>query len=102
MALAVRDATSGDYAAFVRLFPALGVPDPLLTTSQFETQMLPRAIVAEEGDTLGYAHWRFYGPTAHVAHVVVEGDARLADALLATGAKLTFELLRMGAPLDRT
>ncbi len=77
MSVSVRDATSADYTAFTRLFPALGVPDPLLTPAQFEAQMLPCTVVADdERDTVAYAHWRFYGPTAHVVHVVVDERAR--------------------------
>jgi GNAT superfamily N-acetyltransferase len=77
MSLTVRDATTADYGVFARLFPALGVPDPLLTTAQFEERMLPNMLIAEEvSDAVAYAHWRVYGRTAHVVHVVVDARAR--------------------------
>ena len=77
MNLLARDATTADYELFARLFPALEVPDPVLTTAQFEEHMLPNVVVAEDGQQpLGYAHWRFYGATVHVVHVVVEANAR--------------------------
>jgi GNAT superfamily N-acetyltransferase len=75
MPLSARDATPSDYEVFVRLFPELQVPDPLLTQAQFEERMLPNVIIAEDGDPLGYAYWRFYGSTAHVVHIVVDPRA---------------------------
>jgi uncharacterized protein with von Willebrand factor type A (vWA) domain len=38
---------------------------------------------------------------AHV-NVFVEGDAAIAEALLAAGATLSFEIVRMGASLVRS
>jgi N-acetylglutamate synthase-like GNAT family acetyltransferase len=76
VSLSARDATHADYAVFARLFPALKVPDPLPTATQFEQQMLPNVVIAEDGEPVGYVHWRFYGETAHVAHVVVDARAR--------------------------
>jgi GNAT superfamily N-acetyltransferase len=77
MALWVREATIADYGVFARLFPALEVPDPLLTAAQFEERMLPHVVIAGESEhALGYAHWRFYGATAHVVHVVVDAHGR--------------------------
>jgi GNAT superfamily N-acetyltransferase len=76
MSLSVRDATPADYDVFVRLFPALEVPDPVLTAAQFEAQMLPNVAIAEDGEPIGYVHWRFYGATLHVVHVVVDAGAR--------------------------
>ncbi|MCL2449771.1 MAG: GNAT family N-acetyltransferase [Polyangiaceae bacterium] len=76
MSLVVRDATPGDYDVFARLFPQLHVPDPLLSAAQFAEQMLPHTVIADDGAPVGYAHWRFYGATAHVVHVVVDARAR--------------------------
>ena len=73
----VRDATPADYPVFARLFPELHVPDPLLTAAQFEERMLPHTVIAEDaGRPVGYSHFRFYGATAHVVHVVVDPQAR--------------------------
>jgi ribosomal protein S18 acetylase RimI-like enzyme len=80
MSLSARDATTADYGVFARLFPALQVPDPLLTEAQFEEQMLPNVVIAEDGEPVGYAHWRFYGATVHVVHLVVDTHARRRGA----------------------
>jgi GNAT superfamily N-acetyltransferase len=76
MSLSARDATTADYEAFARLFPALEIPDPLPGAAQFEGQFLPNVVIAEDGDAVGYAHWRFYGAAVHVVHVVVDAHAR--------------------------
>jgi ribosomal-protein-alanine N-acetyltransferase len=79
MTLTVRDATPTDYPVFAALFPALEVPDPTLTQAEFEARMLPRVVIAErDGDAVGYACFRAYGTTAHVAHVVADPRARRA------------------------
>jgi GNAT superfamily N-acetyltransferase len=77
MSFAIRDATFADHASFARLFPELRVPDPLPTEEQFAARMLPRVLILEEhGDAMGYTHWRRYGSTVHVVHVVVDPRAR--------------------------
>jgi GNAT superfamily N-acetyltransferase len=73
----VRPATRDDHPVFARLFPELGVPDPLPDAEQFAAAMLPRVIVLEEDEAaLGYAFWQVYGATTHVVHVVVDPRAR--------------------------
>jgi GNAT superfamily N-acetyltransferase len=77
MNINVRDATADDYPVFARLFPALGVDDPVLTPSQFASRMLPAVIIAEEdGAALGYTFWQIHGPRAHIVQVVVDETAR--------------------------
>jgi GNAT superfamily N-acetyltransferase len=77
MSLSVRDGAATDYEVFVRLFPELHVPDPILTAEQFEQRMLPNVVIAQDGEhAVGYAHWRFYGTTAHVVHVIAAPEAR--------------------------
>jgi GNAT superfamily N-acetyltransferase len=77
MSFTIRDATVADHASFARLFPELRVADPLPTADQFAERMLPRVMILEErDDAIGYTHWRRYGPTAHVVHVVVDPRAR--------------------------
>ena len=75
-----RRATAADLAAIQRLFLELGVPDPPPDAAELAERMLPRVIVACRGggdaEVVGYAHWRIYGPTAHVAHVVAAPDVR--------------------------
>jgi GNAT superfamily N-acetyltransferase len=77
MGLTTRVATAADYSSFARLFPELRVDDPLPTADRFTLQMLPRVLLLCEGDeTVGYAFWQVYGPTAHVVQVVVDPRAR--------------------------
>jgi DNA-binding NarL/FixJ family response regulator/GNAT superfamily N-acetyltransferase len=73
----VRLANRGDYAAFVRLFPELEIPDPVPSEEDFASRMVPRVLVAYAGEhLLGYAFWQAYGTTAHVVHLVVAPGAR--------------------------
>lgn len=87
MGFDVRLATREDYPVFARLFPELGVADPLPDADAFATGMLPRVIILEaDGESLGYALWQVYGAVAHVVHVVVDPRARgrrAGEALLA-------------------
>jgi ribosomal-protein-alanine N-acetyltransferase len=77
MTVSVRDASIADYAVFARLFPELLVPDPLPSAEQFAQQILPRAVIAEDGGApAGYAHYRFYGRRVHVVHVITDPGAR--------------------------
>jgi GNAT superfamily N-acetyltransferase len=77
MSLSVRDASKADYEVFVRLFPELHVPDPILTSEQFEQRMLPHVVIVQAGEhPVGYAHWRFYGTTVHLVHVIAAPEAR--------------------------
>lgn len=102
---AVRAASALDYPVFARLFPELGVSDPLPTEEQFATRMLPRVSVLDEtGDALGYAFHQVYGSTTHVVHVehvnvFVEGNRQLFEQLRDVGADLQHALYRMGATL---
>jgi GNAT superfamily N-acetyltransferase len=73
----VRPADVGDYPAFARLFPLLGVADALPSREQFADHMLPGVVIVEEDAVpAGYAFWRCYGPIAHVMHVVVAPQAQ--------------------------
>jgi GNAT superfamily N-acetyltransferase len=77
MPFVVRDAVDADYGVFARLFPELGVDDPLASHEQFAARMLSRTVILEEdGRARGYAFWQAYGATAHVVHVVVDPLAR--------------------------
>jgi ribosomal protein S18 acetylase RimI-like enzyme len=77
MTFAVRDATPEDYPVFARLFPALGVADPLLTPAQFAARMLPTVVLVEEAsEPVGYSFWQVHGARAHVVHVVVDERVR--------------------------
>jgi GNAT superfamily N-acetyltransferase len=73
----VRDATPADHPAFVRLFPELGVDDPILDQDRFTREIVPTAVVAiRDDETVGYAYFRVLGDTAHVVHVITAPNAR--------------------------
>jgi ribosomal protein S18 acetylase RimI-like enzyme len=81
MTFAIRRGGPGDYPVFVRLFPELGVDDPILSPEQFAARVLPGVLVVEDnGAPVGYACWRLYGDTAHVVNVVVDPAARSRGA----------------------
>ncbi len=42
----IRPAIADDHGAYTRLFPELGVPDAPLPRDNFETEVLPNALVA--------------------------------------------------------
>ncbi len=53
------------------------MPDPPPDAAELAERMLPRVIAACLGEeVVGYAHWRVYGATAHVVHVVAAPHAR--------------------------
>jgi GNAT superfamily N-acetyltransferase len=73
----VRSARVADYPVFARLFPELGVADPLSSREQFAEHMVAGVLIIEEDAVpVGYAFWRSYGAISHVAHVVVAPQAR--------------------------
>lgn len=89
----VRGARGDDHAAFVALFPELGVDDPILDAERFGREVLPNAVVAirdgdgdgdgggggggdGDGDTVGFGSYRILGTTAHVVHVITSPTAR--------------------------
>lgn len=72
-----RLATPDDHPAFARLFPELGVADPVPGRAEFEGRMLPRVLLAcDGGEPIAYAHYQVYGRSAHVGQVVVDPRAR--------------------------
>jgi ribosomal protein S18 acetylase RimI-like enzyme len=87
----VRPAEVTDHAAFVRLFPELGVDDPILDEGQFAHQLMPSTLLAEVGPpedrrAVGYAYFQIMKETAFVRHIVTAPEARrtgVARALLA-------------------
>jgi GNAT superfamily N-acetyltransferase len=77
MSLSIEPARAADYPLFAALFPLLVVPDPPPSALHFESGMLPRVLVARDGDEgVGYAFWQVYGELAHVLNVVVAEAAR--------------------------
>lgn len=72
-----RAALPADFEAVSRLFSELGVPEAGPDEARFVGHMLPRVVVACDGDeVVGYASWRIYGRTAHVVNVAVDPAVR--------------------------
>ncbi len=91
MTFSVRAATPADHPVFARLFPELGVADPVATPEQFATRMLPRVTILEmDNEAVGYAFFQVYGRTTHVVHVVVDARVRSRGA----GSALMADLRR--------
>jgi ribosomal protein S18 acetylase RimI-like enzyme len=73
----VRPAVPADYSTFVRLFPELGVDDPILEERRFVRELVPSTLIAE-GDTGagGYAFFQLMDGTAYVRHLITAPEAR--------------------------
>lgn len=77
MTFALRSADAADYPVLARLFPELGVADPVPTAEQFASRLLPRVVILEQdGEARGYSYWQVYGGTAQVVHLVVDPQVR--------------------------
>ncbi len=79
---APRPACAADHAAFVRLFPELGVDDPILELGRFAEELVPTTLVMEVGTgpeprhIVGYAFFQIVKEVAHVRHLVTAPEAR--------------------------
>jgi GNAT superfamily N-acetyltransferase len=68
----IRAATGGDYASFARLFPFLGVDDPIPPAERW-AKMLPDAFVADrDGVVIGYLTGQVLPHGGYVRNVVVD------------------------------
>jgi GNAT superfamily N-acetyltransferase len=76
--MVIRPARPDDYAAYLRLFPELGVPDPVPSEQRFVEALVPQMRIAcsDTGDVVGYVTWRPYGAIAHVIQIAVDGAVR--------------------------
>lgn len=73
----VRPAIDADYDTFARLFPELGVPDPIPSAGKFAREIVPTALVAErDGRVLGVAHWLVFTGAGHLRFLIVDPAAR--------------------------
>jgi len=76
-AIRVRSAAPSDHPSFVRLFPELGVDDPILDEARFTRELVPTTVIAEDETTAaGYAWFQIMGETAYVRHIVTAPGAR--------------------------
>lgn len=75
----IRRAGVEDYAAFVSLFPELGVDDPVPSAEAWARVLVPGCWVAVAGgDVVGYCYVQEYADTGYVRNVVVARNARRA------------------------
>jgi ribosomal protein S18 acetylase RimI-like enzyme len=94
VAATIRTAHAGDYEAFCRLVPELGVDDPTPSRERFASEMSPRILVAERSEPLpevvGYVLFEVLSGVAYVRHLVSGPSARrtgVARALLGAVAE---------------
>lgn len=75
----IRDATAGDYPAFARLMPELGVDDPIPSRDHFVRELMARTLVATRGnDVVGYALLEVLADTGYVRNIVSDREHRRA------------------------
>lgn len=75
--LIVRRAAPADYPAFSRLFPELGVDDPVPGPEVWASVFVPSTWIAARGDeVLGFCYFQEYEDTGYVRNVVVAPSAR--------------------------
>ena len=68
-----RPAVPADHPVFVRLFPELGVDDPILDPARWEADMAPGTTILEHaGAPVAYAWSRHFGEAGYVFNVVVD------------------------------
>jgi GNAT superfamily N-acetyltransferase len=68
-----RPAVPSDYDTFVRLFPELGVDDPIPPPDKWEADLLPGILIIEhEGTPVAYTWGRPGGEVGRILHVVVD------------------------------
>lgn len=78
MSFAVRNARPEDYRVFVRLFPELGVNDPVAQPDGWEREMMGMTLICEDegGQALGYTFFQLIAEMAYVRHLVTAPEAR--------------------------
>jgi len=73
----IRPATAADYAAYARLFPELGVDDPLPSAQHFADALVGRSIVAVDGDdVVGFALFEQLAEVGYIRNVIAAPAAR--------------------------
>lgn len=76
--LNARQATLADHPHYVRLFPGLGVDDPVPPADRWAQSMAPAILMFadEAGAVVGYAYVQVLEGVGYVRHVVVDPDRR--------------------------
>ena len=75
----IREAAASDHGSFVRLFPELAVPDPILDEEQFTRTLVPTTLIAEslhDGSVAGYAYFQIMKGATYVRHLVTAPESR--------------------------
>lgn len=76
----IRPGTASDYAAYVALFPELGVDNRTPSQESFESIMAPNSFVAERSqvpsDVIGFAYFQLLEGLTYIRNVIVEPRAR--------------------------
>lgn len=68
-----RPARREDYADFVRLFPELGVPDPIPAVDRWWEKQGPATLISEgDGEVRGYVWDELIGSTLYIRNVVTD------------------------------
>lgn len=73
-----RPATTTDHSHYARLFPGLGVDDPVMPVERWLATIAPAMLVLEDGDgaVVGYAYVQVLRGVGYVRHVVVDPGRR--------------------------
>ncbi len=93
MPLHARPARSTDYPDFVRLFPELGVDDPIPELAVWSARQAPTTLVYEhDGKVVAYTYFQVLHELAYVRNVVVDpgfrGQGRGSEAMRALASHL--------------
>jgi GNAT superfamily N-acetyltransferase len=73
----IRDATADDYLAYVPLFAELGIDDPVPSRDRFTDEIVPRMIVATDGDgVVGYALYERLADVGYIRNLVADPTRR--------------------------
>jgi GNAT superfamily N-acetyltransferase len=96
----VRAAVDADYDAYARLFPELGVDDPLPSRERFIADLLARMLVAVEGDeVVGYSLLEILSDTGYVRNIVTALRARRRGVGAALMAAMRARFVAAGATM---
>src|SRR5688572_10897989 len=94
---ALRPATAEDYPHYRRLFPELGVDDPIPTPERWALEMMPDTRILEaSGQPIAYVLWVKLEGMGYVRHVVVDPACRRRGAGAALMEATAQEILREG------
>lgn len=98
MSLVVRPAAPEDYAAYQRLFPELGVDDPVPSAERWAATLMPSTLVASLDDRVaGYIYLQRFGAVGYVRNVVTAPEHRRQGLGRALMLAARAQLLEAGA-----